>query len=100
MNTIATLIRILAVIIYIGGIISGIVLANIDIPYTYIQGSYSEWSLPIALAYWSGAIYLGTMTLGLAEIITLLQKLVDKSAESTVIVEQKPSDIHPDLPSL
>ena len=100
-NAIAGLLRVIAWITFIGGFFAGIALANVEIPYTYISGSYTEFSFPLALAYWAGFFVSGTVFLGFAEIIQLLQQLIDKEEinENKIIIGKEGSRFT-DLPEL
>ena len=71
-NSIAVALRIIAWIIFIGGFIAGIFIANIQI------GAYHEFSFVIALTYWVGALVSGIIFLGFAEIIKLLNDIKNK----------------------
>ena len=71
-NTIATILTIIALIIYIGGFIAGCAIAPTDTYY----GTYFNWG--IAFGFWAGALISGTSFLGFAEIIKLLQSIKDK----------------------
>ena len=76
-NTIGSILRVIAWITYVGGFIAGLVLGNVEVPYIYISGTHTEFSFTVALIYWVSAFISGTIFLGFAEIISLLQKLVD-----------------------
>lgn len=102
-NKIATALQIIAWVTYIGGFFAGLILANIEIPYVFIDATRTEWSITIALIYWVSSFITGTTFLGFAEVITLLQKLVDK--QNMINVAASDSDVNPheqfdDLPQL
>lgn len=69
----------IAWIIFIGGFISGIALGTVEVErgyhYTYTD---TEFSLAIAIAYWGISFISGTMFLGFAEIIKLLDAIKKK----------------------
>ncbi len=73
-NGVATALRVIAWITYVGGFIAGLILGNI------VTGNYglTEFSFTAALIYWVAAFISGTVFLGFAEIISLLQKIVDR----------------------
>lgn len=64
-NNTAVALTVIAWIVYAAGFIAGI-------------AQETEFSFAIALTYWSAALIGGTMFLGFAEIIKLLQKIVNK----------------------
>ena len=89
------------------GFILGIVMAFVEVPYTSPLGGYhttTEFSWTIALTYWSDAFVAGLVFLGFAEIIILLQKIVDKTGGTIVAqprIDAKPEpDQFSDLPKL
>lgn len=73
-NGIATVFKILAVIIFVIGFIVGIVMGN--------QAGGSGWendfSLPVALACWAAGFISGMMFMGFGEIIQLLTEIKNK----------------------
>lgn len=73
-NTVAIVLRVIAWITYIGGFIAGIILAQVEIPseYSFLDPT-TAFSWTIALTYWAGSLISGTIFLGFAEIIDLLQ---------------------------
>ena len=75
-NLIANAITIIAWIIYIGGFIAGIALGNVEVVkagyYAYVE---TEFSFAIAFSYWCIAFISGTMFLGFASIIKLLDAI-------------------------
>lgn len=70
-NRVASVIRVIAWIVYLVGIIAGLFFGA-DAGYS------SDFPLLIVLAYWAGFFVAGTMIIGFAEIIDLLQEIVDK----------------------
>ena len=66
----------MAWIIFIGGLIAGIVLGNVDVSYSYY--TYKEFSFAIALTYWAISFISGMVFLGFAEIIQLLSDIKEK----------------------
>lgn len=78
-NPIATALMIIAWVVFAGGFIAGILLGNVEV----VKGSYftytdTEFSFAIAFTYWSVALISGTMFLGFAEIIKLLDAIRKK----------------------
>lgn len=69
-NPIAKALKIVGWIIIIGGFIAGIVFANV----------YSEFNWGIAIAQWTQSIVSGLMFFGFAEIIKLLQSILNKQS--------------------
>jgi hypothetical protein len=70
-NGISTVLRIIGWLTYIGGFIIGIV-ATVDAPY-----SLAKYGPFLTVAYWSASFISGSIFLGFAEIINLLQELVN-----------------------
>lgn len=103
-NNIADTLQVIAWIIYIGGFIAGFVLGNVEVPYTYIPATHTEFSFTLALTYWAAFFITGTILLGFAEIIQLLQKLVDNEVLNTIKTSggeiNTDSDLYDDLPKL
>ncbi len=78
-NPIATALTVIAWVVFIGGFIAGIALGNVEV----VKGSYytytdTEFSFAIAFTYWCVALISGTMFLGFAEIIKLLDAIKKK----------------------
>ena len=78
-NTIATALTAIAWIVFIGGFFSGLALGNVEV----VKGSYypytdTEFSFAVAFTYWCDALISGTMFLGFAEIIKLLNDIKNK----------------------
>ncbi len=78
-NPIATLLTIIAWIVFAGGFIAGIVLGTVEVErgyyYTYTD---TEFSFAVAFVYWCVSLISGTMFLGFAEIIKLLDAIKNK----------------------
>lgn len=78
-NKIAIALTIIAYVVYLCGFILGIVMGNVEVEggylYTY---SYTEFSFAIALTYWAVSLISGTLFLGFAEIIKLLDDIKRK----------------------
>ena len=71
---------VVAVLIYIAGLIAGISFGNAE---KVVSGYYSthtvkEFSVAVASIYWAASFISGSVFIGLAEIIRLLQKIKDK----------------------
>ena len=98
-NQYATLLEVIAWMTYLGGFIAGISLANVEVP--YILGTRTQFSIVLALAYWAAAFVSGSVFLGFAEIIKLLQQLVDKekTKEYETMIEKEENQFS-DLPEL
>ncbi len=78
-NSVAVALTIIAWFIFIGGFIAGIVLGMVEVEkgyyYTYTD---TEFSFAIAFVYWCVSLISGTMFLGFAEIIKLLDAIKRK----------------------
>ncbi len=74
-NGVANALTVIAWIIFVVGFIAGICFANVEVG-TYV--TYEEFSFAIALIYWLVAFASGTMFLGFAEIIKLLNDIKNK----------------------
>lgn len=70
-NRIAGVIRVIAWIVYGVGLIAGLLLGR-------DAGYFSDFPFLFVLAYWAGFFVAGTMIMGFAEIIELLQEIADK----------------------
>lgn len=75
-NKIATALTIIAWIVFIGGIVAGIALGTVKTHGEYY--SHTEFSVSIALTYWSISLISGTLFLGFAEVIKLLSAIKNK----------------------
>jgi hypothetical protein len=67
--------------IYFFGFIGGIALANVTIPNIFGGLPTTAFVWQLAVAIWVSAAISGTLFLGLAEVVTLLQLLVDKQTQ-------------------
>ena len=79
-NTIATILTVIAWIVFIGGFFAGVVLGPTEV-YKEVYGEYkveTEFSFAVAFVYWAIAFISGTMFLGFAEIIKLLNDIKNK----------------------
>ena len=78
-NPIATALTVIAWIVFIGGFIAGIALGTVEVErgyyYTYTD---TEFSFVVAFVYWCVSLISGTMFLGFAEIIKLLDAIKKK----------------------
>ncbi len=78
-NTISTVFKVLAWIIFIGGFIAGIALGRVEVTrgyyYTYTD---TEFSFAQAFIYWAISFISGMAFLGFAEIIQLLTDIKNK----------------------
>ena len=75
-NPVAVALTIIAWVIFIGGFIAGIALGTVEIEKGY--NTYTEFSVAIAFVYWCVALISGTIFLGFAEIIKLLDAIKKK----------------------
>ena len=75
-NPIATALSVIAWIVFIGGFIAGIASGIIEVDGYYYD--YTEFSFAIAFIYWGVSLVSGTMFLGFAEIIKLLDAIKKK----------------------
>lgn len=76
-NGVANALKVIAWLTYGLGLFAGLFLGNVNTGYF----NTTEFSFSIALVYWAAAFVSGTIILGFAEIINLLQRLVDKNNE-------------------
>lgn len=75
-NGVATAITVIAWVTYIAGFIVGIMQGSVK-----VEGMFrdkTEFSFAIAVTYWSVALISGTLCLGFAEIIKLLNNIKNK----------------------
>lgn len=78
-NIIATVLIVIAWIIYIGGFIAGIGFGTVEVTRgTYYTYTDTEFSFAVAFVYWAICFVAGTMFLGFAEIIKLLEVIKSK----------------------
>lgn len=75
-NPIATGLTFIAWAVIICGFVAGCVLGNIEVAGYY--GGYTKFSFAVAFTYWCVALISGTMFLGFAEIIKLLEAVKRK----------------------
>ncbi len=97
-NTIAQTLVVISWVIYIAGLIVGFVFMS-NAGYSW----YEPEDLLAALPWWIGSFIGGTLLLGFAEIINLLQQLVNKRSEVKVpekSEETKAEETFTDLPTL
>ena len=78
-NSVATSLKVIAWLTFIGGIILGIIVGNATAEYSW------EFNFPFALAAWVSSFISGTLLLGFAEIVTLLQKLVESGSRKLIL---------------
>ena len=71
-NPIASALSIIAVLIYIGGFIAGIALG------VEAADIYEDFAFSVAFVYWATALISGTLFLGFAEVIKLLNDIKNK----------------------
>ena len=71
-NPIASALSIIAVLIYIGGFIAGILLG------AEAADIYEDFAFSVAFVYWATALISGTLFLGFAEVIKLLNDIKNK----------------------
>lgn len=78
-NPIATALTVIAWVIFIGGVIAGCAMGMVEVQrgnyYTYTD---TEFSFAVAFVYWCVSLISGTMFLGFAEIIKLLDAIKKK----------------------
>ncbi len=78
-NPIARALKMIAWVIFIGGFVAGIFLGNVEVMKgVHYQYTDTEFSFAIAFSYWCIALISGTMFLGFAEIIKLLEDIKNK----------------------
>ncbi|MCL7749203.1 hypothetical protein [Halalkalibacter alkaliphilus] len=77
-NKIAIAIKVIAVLQIIVGFFAGLIAANVEVSYTYLTGTYTEFNWTIAIIWWLASIITSIFLLGFAEIVHLLQKIADK----------------------
>ncbi len=79
-KTMALIFTVIAWIVFVGGFVAGISFANIVIdPYDVVNGTYFSFS--IAFTYWSVSLISGTIILGFAEIIKILDDIKKKQLQ-------------------
>ncbi len=79
-NPVAGFLWFIAMALYIGGFLSGIVFANktVDVGGYYYSRTATKFMWSVALTYWCTAAVSGTLLLGFAEIIKLLEAIKNK----------------------
>ena len=79
-NPVAGFLWFIAMALYIGGFLSGIVFANktVDVGGYYYSRTATKFMWSVALTYWCTAAVSGTLFLGFAEIIKLLEAIKNK----------------------
>lgn len=79
-NPVAVALTIIAWLTFIGGFITGFVFGNVEIVSDSYYSSYTEtaFSFTVAFTYWCITLISGTMFLGFAEIIKLLDAIKKK----------------------
>jgi len=78
-NSVASVLTVIAWIVFIAGFIVGIVLGNVEVTRgTYFTYTDTEFSFTIALTYWAVSFVSGIFILGFAEIIKLLNDIKNK----------------------
>lgn len=79
-NPVAGFLWFIAMALYVGGFLSGIVLANrtVDVGGYYYSRTETKFMWSVALTYWCTAAVSGTILLGFAEIIKLLEAIKNK----------------------
>lgn len=78
-NAISKALTIIAWVIFIGGFIAGLALGNVEVTKgVYYRYTDTEFSFAIAFTYWCVSLISGTMFLGFAEIIKLLEEIKNK----------------------
>ena len=75
-NTVSIIFKVLAWIVFVGGLLAGIVLGQTEVIDGY--STYTEFSFATALLYWAISFVSGMFFLGFAEIIQLLHDLRKK----------------------
>lgn len=102
-NNIAEILIVIAWLIYISGFFAGIILGNQDVihPGIYLSYTTKEFSIAVAIICWASAFISGSLILGLAEVIKLLQGIEDKMGMNGILSDNsKGQEIHyDDLPS-
>lgn len=78
-NAIASMLKFIAWITYLCGFITGLIFGRIEMPYGAITGLQTQFSFSIALIFWFAAFISGTLFLAFAEVINLLQKIVNQN---------------------
>lgn len=78
-NPVANVLTVIAWLIFLVGFLAGIILGTQEVPSgSYYRDTELEFSFAVAFVYWGVAFISGTMFLGFAEIIKLLQAIKKK----------------------
>lgn len=81
-NKVASTLKTIAVVTFVAGGIAGLLLSYVEVPYMnsiYDYGTTSEFSLTILFTVWGSAFISGMLFRGFAEVIELIQVLVNNS---------------------
>ena len=89
-NKIAKAIKVLAIIIFVAGIISGIFMGG-QMGYLFLY-SESEFSWTVALTWWAVGSISAILLLGLSEIIDLLEKMLTWQSIPYIVTQQQSSE--------
>ncbi len=81
-SKIAKLLKIIAILTYVGGFICGLVFANQEI--TYLDYTYKEFVWSVAIIVWSGYFVFGSLMLGFSEIVRILYNIQYNEFEASV----------------
>jgi len=97
-NSIAGTLKVIAWLTFIGGFILGFIVGNVTAEYSW------EFNFASALITWVSSFVSGMLFLGFAEIIILLQKIVDSGVKTLVVPSSTVTKPEPeqfsDLPKL
>lgn len=75
-NPVAAALTVIAWCIFIGGLIAGIAMGNVEVEKGYYyKYTTTEFSFAVAFVYWCASLISGTIFLGFAEIIKLLDAI-------------------------
>ena len=77
-NTIAIIFKVFGYLTFIAGFVLGIVLARVETGYYY----ETEFSFPLALAYWGGGFVSGMFMFAIAEVISLLNRIANNTEKA------------------
>lgn len=73
-NSIASLLRVLAYVTFVGGFIGGLAVGSTVVTLVdYLAGNTHEFQFGLALAVWFSAFVLGALLLGASELLSILQ---------------------------
>ena len=85
-NKIAATLKTISTITFIVGGIGGLLLSYVEVPYMnsiYDYGTTSEFSLTILFTVWGSSFISGMLFRGFAEVIELLQLLVNNNSSKS-----------------